>query len=222
MIRPAFNFVVGSTFQFQAAGGMEESLSVRLIGFLEPESLMVTHPLAPDGQLLPLVSGDSVVIRFGSGDNLYAFESRVRAVCEQPFPYLHLDYPRGVQGTMTRRAVRFPVNDMAMMLVMEEDGQKISVALADISYSGARLVAGSRLGEVGERFSIEIPHQGSKGAERVVLPCEIRYVREENGQTSGRRRYHHGVEFTGLGPAALRFIETYIGDKLAECRHAAT
>jgi c-di-GMP-binding flagellar brake protein YcgR len=103
------------------------------------------------------------------------------------------------------------------MLVMEEAGRKLSVALADISMTGARLVAGSRLGEVGERFSIEIPQVESEG--RIALPCQVRYVREEQSATvGGKRVYHHGVEFTGLDRQALVFIERYIGEKVAQLR----
>lgn len=216
MANPPFNLVVGSTLQLNTDAESENAdRPVTLIGYLESESVLVSQPA--DVALSP---GDHVVVRFESGDNLYAFESDVVQVNESPFPYVHLSYPSGVQGVMTRRSVRFPVHDMAMMLVMEEDGRKMSVALADISLAGARLVAGVRLGEVGDRFSIEIPHTHHGGAERVVLPCEIRYVREESSQTSGKRVFHHGVEFTGLSKKALVFIEHYIGDQVAERRGA--
>lgn len=217
MAKHPFNLVVGSTLQLQPEGmeSEEQSQPVTLIGYLDGESILVSQPATQDYPV-----GASLVVRFESGDNLYAFESEVIQACDTPFPYLHLRYPAGVQGVMTRRSVRFPVNDMAMMLVMEEDGRKMSVALADISLAGARLVAGVRLGEVGDRFSIEIPHTHHGGAERVVLPCEIRYVREESSQTSGKRVFHHGVEFTGLSKKALVFIEHYIGDRVVERRGA--
>ncbi len=217
MANHPFNLVVGSTLQVspQGADSEDETSIVTLIGYLASETVLVSQP---EGESYS--PGESVVVRFESGDNLYAFESEVVYTTDAPFAYMHLKYPVGVQGVMTRRSVRLPVNDMAMMLVMEEDGRKMSVALADISLAGARLVAGVRLGEVGDRFSIEIPHTHHGGAERVVLPCEIRYVREESSQTSGKRVFHHGVEFTGLSKKALVFIEHYIGDAVAERRGA--
>jgi len=219
MAQPPLNIMVGSSLQLlpEAGGG---SLPVTLIGYLEGHSVLVSHPTADDGQLQPLVAGDRVEMRFESGDSLFSFESRVERVCEQPFPYLHLSYPEGIQSSSTRRAMRVPVNDMAMMLVMEDAGRKLSVALADISLAGARLVSTSRLGDVGDRFSIEIPHHGHQGNERVILPCEIRYVRDEISANSGKRVHHHGVEFTGLSKRALVFIQQYIGDKVAERRGA--
>lgn len=221
MARAPLNLVVGTTLQFiQGTDPEAEASPITLIGYFEPETVIVSMPECPDGAP-PLSAGDPVIVRFESGDSLYAFESRVQQVCDSPFPYLHLDYPTGVHGTMTRRSTRFPVQDMVMMLVMEEEGRKLSVALADISLAGARLVAGARLGEVGDRFSIEIPHNSHSGAERVVLPCEIRYVREETSvSASAKRVFHHGVEFTGLSKKALVFIEQYIGDRVAQRRGA--
>lgn len=216
MATPPFNLIVGSSLQLTPAEHQEaDAQNVTLIGYYERETILVSPPCG-----LNLAVGDAVVLRFESGDTLYAFETQVVHACETPFPYLHLGYPGGLQGVMTRRSVRFPVNDMAMMLVMEENGRKMSVALADISLAGARLVAGARLGEIGDRFSIEIPHASHGGAERVVLPCEIRYVRDEISPNSGKRVYHHGVEFTGLSRKALVFIEHYIGDQVAERRGA--
>ncbi|WJW75253.1 flagellar brake protein [Thiohalobacter sp. IOR34] len=223
MSKLPLNLVVGSALQLTPSLAADaEPLPVTLIGYLESRSVLVSHPLAPDGQLLPLVAGDPVRIHFDWGDAHFAFESRVTAVCDGPFRYLHLEYPQSVQSGGGRRSPRIPVNDLTMMLVMEDAGRKLSVALADISLSGARLVAVSRLGEVGDRFSIEIPQQGREGSGRIVLPCEIRYVREENGRGSGRRVYHHGVEFTGLNPRALHFIEHYIGERVSEKLEASS
>lgn len=222
MDTPTLNLVVGSLLQLELPqhhkGG---ALPVTLIGFVPGRSLMVM--LAPDAAMeFPpaLRTGDACVVRFESGDSVYAFDTQVQWRSEQPFVHVHLAYPQGVQGTLVRRSPRVQVNDMVMMLVLEEAGRKLSVALADISLLGARLVAGSRLGEVGERFSIEIPHLGQSGSERVALPCRVCYVREEQSASASanKRVYHHGVEFTDLNRQALMFIERYIGDKVAEQR----
>ncbi|MBI5463118.1 MAG: flagellar brake protein [Gammaproteobacteria bacterium] len=220
MHKPTLNLVVGSTLQIELPQAGSPTVAVTLIGYVPGRSIMVMLQSAaePDARQ-PLRMGDPCVVRFEAGDHLYAFDTQVLCLAEQPFVHAHLAYPQGVQGTMVRRSQRVPVNDVVMMLVMEEAGRKMSVALADISLSGARLVAGSRLGEIGERFSIEIPHIGTVGTERVTLPCRVRYVREEQSVSAGGKRvYHHGVEFAELSRQALIFIERYIGDKVAEQR----
>lgn len=218
MDKPTLNLVVGSTLQLEIPHADGAILPVTLIGYVPGRSILAM-PAPDEAGSLDLHDGDICVARFECGDTLYAFNTRVLAAAARPFGYLHLAYPQGVQAAMVRRSPRVPVNDMVMMLVMEEAGRKLSVALADISLSGARLVAGSRLGEIGERFSIEIPHTGQNGTERVALPCRVRYVREEQSANAGGKRvYHHGVEFADLSRQALLFIERYIGDKVVEQR----
>lgn len=217
MDKPTLNLVVGSVLQIELPQAGIHEVPVTLIGYVPGRSIMVM-PQAEAKTRQILHVGDACVARFESGDNLYAFDTQVLCLAEQPFLHAHLAYPQGVQGTMVRRSQRVPVNDVVMMLVMEEAGRKLSVALADISLSGARLVAGSRLGEIGERFSIEIPHLGGGAEERVVLPCRVRYVREERSHTADKRVYHHGVEFIDLNRQAWIFIERYIGDKVTEQR----
>lgn len=210
-------FVVGSTLQLELADAKQTLIPALLIGYVAGQSLLVTLP----AELSDAVqNGLACVVRFESGDNLYAFDSKVMHCAKKPYAYVHLAYPQqAVEPASVRRSQRVAVNDMVMMLVMEEAGRKMSVALADISLSGARLVAGVRLGDIGERFSIEIPQLGGGTTQRIALPCQVRYVREEQSSTvGGKRVYHHGVAFTDLNQQALVFIERYIGDKVAEHR----
>ena len=211
----SLNLVIGSELQIERLEDDSGQLfKATLIGYRAGHTLMVTAPMTTS-----LAEGDRCLVRFESGDNVFAFNTRVISVNNHPYPYLHLEYPEGVQGVMARRSQRISVNDLVMMLVMENEGHKLSVALADISPSGARLVANQRMGSVGEKFSIEIPNQVYQATERVVLPCAIRYVREERrGSGSGGSLYHHGVEFAGLTRKALAFIERYISDKVVESR----
>lgn len=209
------NLVIGSSLQIERLADDSGLLhAATLIGYKTGHTLMITAP-----EDTPFADGDRCIVRFESGDNRFAFNTHVMSVSIHPFPYLHLDYPTGVQAVMARRSQRLPVNELVMMLVMEDAGRKFSVALADISASGARLVANQRLGSVGEKFSIEIPNQVYQATERVVLPCTIRYVRDEKRSTdSGTTVFHHGVEFAGLTQKALVFIERYISDKVVESR----
>src|SRR5690606_18699194 len=129
MEKTALNLVVGSTLQLELPGRGGDPASVTLIGYLAGRSLLVSLP--PDAAAP--TTGDPCIVRFVAGDQPYAFDSRVLCIASQPFSYLHLAYPEGVQHGSARRSQRVQVNDMVMMLVMEEAGRKLSVALADIS-----------------------------------------------------------------------------------------
>lgn len=213
MEKPALDLRVGSTLLLELPGRGGGPVAATLIGYVPGRSLLVSLP----PEAVSPATGEPCSAHFQADSHLYAFDTRVLYIANQPFSYLHLAYPEGIQTGSARRSQRVQINDMVMMLVMEEAGRKLSVALADISMAGARLVAGSRLGEVGERFAIEIPQLESDGS--IALPCQVRYVREERSTTvGGKRVYHHGVEFTGLDRQALTFIERYIGEKVAQLR----
>jgi len=211
----SLNLVIGSELQVERLEDDASQLfKATLIGYRVGHTLIITAPM-----MTSFAEGDRCVVRFESSDNMFAFNTHVICVCNHPFPYLHLEYPASVQGVMARRSQRICVNELVMMLVMENHGHKLSVALADISLSGARLVASQRLGLVGEKFSIEIPNKVYRATERVLLPCTVRYIREERrASRSGGSLYHHGVEFAGLTWKALAFIERYIHQKVAESR----
>ncbi len=211
----ALNMLVGSGLKLEARGG-DACYLVEMIGCLTGKSLLVTAPYDERGRLAVGV-GDEVVIRYLGGDNSYAFYSRVLCVCADPYPYLHLAFPEGVQGVLTRRGTRLPIEGPCMSLAMLDRGRKISVMMADISIHGARLIAPYRLGEIGETFSIEMPQIPAAGDEPLALPCVIRHVQAQRGE-GGDEKVHHGVEFDQLEQAAQLFIARFIQDSIVRQR----
>ncbi len=193
----------------QGAGRL---LPVTLLGYHVGHSILVTPPVTGGREAAPWPPGEPLRLYF-EVDGPVTLDTRLLQCCSEPYPYLHLAYPERLEATRLRRAERLQVRDLAIMLVLEEGGRKLSVALADISLSGARLVSSLRLGRVGERFSIEIPHHTGTAAEPVRLPCEVRYVRQETAtdiEGAARTVFHHGVEFTGLDRKARAFLERYV------------
>lgn len=219
MTSRALNLMVGAGFQLEPVGG-DACYLVELIGYVTDRSLLVTPPREEDGRI-SVREGDEVAIRYLGGDNSYAFYTRVLRVCSEPYPYLHLEYPAGVQGAITRRGMRYPIDGPVLSLAMLDRGREIRVIMADISVNGARLVSPARLGEVGDTFSIEMPDIHQASDETLVLPCVIRHVSEQIGMDGGAgSMYHHGVEFDRLEAAAQLFIARFIQDSIMRQRYA--
>jgi hypothetical protein len=101
-----------------------------------------------------------------------------------------------------------------LRLTIREGVKDYEVTMADISVQGACLVCDQVLGQQGEFFSIDIPLPGS--TDMITLPCNIRYVREE--QSSQKMQYFHGVEFGDLDDEAQIFLAGYI-EELAHHMH---
>lgn len=219
MAARALNLMVGAGFQLEPLGGKACYL-VELIGYATGRSLLISPPREEDGRIA-VKEGDEVAIRYLGGDNSYAFHSRVLRICAEPYPYLHLEYPVGVQGASTRRGMRYPVDGPVLSLAMQDRGREIRVIMADISVNGARLVSPARLGEIGDSFSIEMPDIAQSAEEPLVLPCRIRHMRAQIGMEGGvGTMYHHGVEFDRLEAAAQLFIARFIQDSIMRRRGA--
>lgn len=215
MTNHVFNLTPGTPLYLEwVSGGEVEQHPVNLIGYLPERSLLVTMPMI-NGNLVDLQSVDSCVIRYVDGDTCYAFETALLRQESEPYPYLHLNYPQGVQGLTVRKAMRVPVNNMAIMLVMNENQRKISVAMTDISTAGAQLVSSSRLGSIGDEFSIDLPRTLGISLKGLSLPCAIRYVHEEQGSDGNSVKYCHGVEFAGIDEHAYSFVERFVQDSIA-------
>ena len=194
---------VGSALKLEMVqGNVHYCLPVKLLGFVESKSLIVEMPEA----LSPLKRGDHIVARLVDKDSVFAFRTSVLKTAKIPFPYMHLSYPTGVQAALTRRNPRVTVPKTAINLSMRDGDEQLTVSMADVSYSGARLLAPRRLGALGATFSIDV--RSPVANQLVSFSCTVRHVREESSRSPGADRlFHHGVEFVALSDEAVAFID---------------
>lgn len=214
---------VGATITMHpSVPGLEHEYTAEVIGYVTDQSLLISFPKC-DGEPVPLAEGDEFTVQYGDDETGYTFETAVIQVCIDPYPYAHLQYPNGVQGVIIRSAQRIPVKLPVILLSAESGSGKKSVAMLDISISGARLVAYDRLGNVGDRFSIDMAVPTSKEEERINIPVIVRYVREESRENKRNgHRYHHGVEFLTLDEGANLFIQQFVTEQISSNRRQGT
>ncbi len=206
MINRDLNLMVGVGLQLEKNNNGMRYL-VELLGYSIGEGVIISAPLERDNRI-SLSAGEEVTIRYLGGVSQYAFRSRVTHISTEPYLHVHLEYPGGIEATMTRRAVRLPVRESVIRLAMDDGGSKLSVAMKNISVGGASLIAPVRLAMEGERFSIEMPTLSLKRGKSVVLPCVVKHIsaRRDGGETT----YHHGVEFIDVDGIARDFIGRYL------------
>lgn len=213
------SFSVGSTIYLKSADREDEGFfEARVIGYVEDRSLIISQPQQGDIPI-QVSCGDRIIIRCLAEENVYAFESTVQQVCEQPFAYLLLDYPTGIQGLMLRRGHRVDLSRAdrpQLRLAMTDGDEHISVSMADISLSGARLTSDQRLGNINDKFSIDMQVLGV--GDPITLPCIIRYVRSEPVGDGEFVVHHHGVEFKEMDQDAQLFISRFIRDHVEQQR----
>ena len=215
MNKPPLNLAVGAMLHLEpTTQGPEYSFDTTLIGYVQGESLLVSKPINND-MAIKLMVGTPYKARIAAGDSVYAFQTQILRICAQPYQYMHLDFPAGIQGVALRRAQRLSVDERALVLNIQEGGVPLSVTMLDISPLGARLIAEQPLGKIGDYFCIDIQHKSA--TEQISFPCFIRRIHNV-ATANGDSVFHHGVEFSKLDAKAIAFISQFIKDNVTKQR----
>ncbi|HFE32290.1 MAG TPA: flagellar brake protein, partial [Gammaproteobacteria bacterium] len=97
---------IGDILQLQFLGEDSETrYYVKVIGYLEERSLLVTAPQS-NGKLLRVRDGQPLAARMMAGTDLVGFTVSVLRSCAVPYPYLHLCYPKDLQSVTVRKSLR--------------------------------------------------------------------------------------------------------------------
>ena len=118
-----------------------------LIGYLKGQSFIVT---IPDDKGMPMQpdKGQALVVRFFIDKRAYAFNTVVNHVAKEPFPHLHLAYPKETQALKKRQYDRMRVNITGTADI--PDGKSISCVVRDISIGGALIELRGQTGTVND------------------------------------------------------------------------
>jgi len=212
------NLSVGTLLHLQAvAQNPDSGFDVQLIGYMPGESLLVSQPIN-NTTAVKLIAGMAYQARIVSGDSTYAFETEIVRVCEQPYQYMHLRFPKGVQGVTLRRAQRTQIDKSQLVLNMQDGAKTLSVTMLDISPLGACLASAQPLGKVGDFFYIDVKYKST--ADSLTFPCTIRHINKASVKDANEPTYYHGVEFSRLDTKALSFITHFIRDNVTKQRIA--
>jgi hypothetical protein len=117
-----------------------------LLGFRADETVLVYLPNKPPQVLLR--ENIKVEVRSALQSGIIKFESAVELICERPYTYLHLTYPRSVELEPLRRYPRFPLETPLALNALSALGittARLRGRFCDISLEGARLATEKEL-----------------------------------------------------------------------------
>ncbi len=206
--------LIGSPLLLTAReAGSEEAHAVQLIGYLPERSIIVT---APRRQGVPVFvdTGDEFTATFEQGEADVVFDTTMLRAFSQPYPHLHLSYPQGFQSSALRHGHRVNADLPSLRLIMAGGNRPVATNLIDISICGGRIVAKEEIGDVNDRFAIELAIGPNERAIR--LSCIIRYILIRGDGPD--REYHHGVAFTDLDSSACSFLQNHIRNAISISR----
>ena len=132
---------IGETLQLQFfPGSAEERYYVKLIGFLENKSILVTTPRL-EGSALKIPPEQQFIVRMISGNSAQGFTATTLCSTTRPYPHLHLTYPENLESITVRKAER--VNCKLIVTVQNQEteyseGDGISASMKDISIAALK------------------------------------------------------------------------------------
>lgn len=186
---------IGDTLQLQfSPGNAEDRYYVKLIGFLENKSIVVTTPRL-DGSALKIPTDQLFIVRMISGNTAQGFTATALYSTTRPYPHMHLTYPKDLESITVRKAER--VNCKLIVTVQNEEperslGDGKSASMEDISTAGSQLFTIESIGEKGDTITINSKVSVADIEQYLTISGVIRRVvepQEEGG------KFEYGIEF---------------------------
>ncbi|HCI53009.1 MAG TPA: hypothetical protein DE312_06805 [Gallionella sp.] len=206
--------VIGDTIQLQDFSSDKQRYFVKLIGFMNKKSVLVSHP-RQDEKLSFIKEGHGFMVRGFAGTKTFEFSSNVISVCLTPYPYLHLAFPPQVKTTCMRKAVRIKLK-LVCSVESPVLGGKLPAIIEDMSISGARIQAGKSFGQVGDTVSVSLRMQVAGETQVFLVSSVIRNVHVENDSKSGEKIVMHGMEFVQTLSVDLTLLQNFIYKSMLE------
>lgn len=211
---PSVKLGIGDMLQLQDFSSTKDQHYVKLIGYLNKKSVLVSHPTRDD-KLLFVKKGESYLVRGFSGTKTYEFTADVVNVCLAPYPYLHLSFPAQVSTVNMRSALRIKLK-LVCSIKSKSEANPITATIVDMSISGARILSKVEFGLLEEEVEVSFRLPVDDEEQLFVVPAVIRNVGNDADNAGGERLIVYGMEFhqpEGNNRLALQnFIYKYMAE----------
>ncbi|MFT7246168.1 MAG: c-di-GMP-binding flagellar brake protein YcgR [Candidatus Azotimanducaceae bacterium] len=204
----------GDTMQLQVVGE-DPRFSVRLVGYLENRSIIITTPIY-NRRLVAVRVGQPVTVRMMVNDRACAFITEVMHTYRVPYPHVHLGYPKELVTNQLRKAVRVEtrVDGSVINRSIGDRGKEIDSHLLDISETGAHLVTPIRIGKSGDEITLSLKLDIGGIHRRLSIPAILR-GRMKVKEADESRKVHYGVEFLTLSDGDRIELIAFVYSKLS-------
>lgn len=213
---------VGDRIQLQppATIGQERHV-VKLIGYLDNASLLVTSP-KQNGLRVPLRENDKLVARIFTSQKAFGFSTVVERVCKIPYEYMHLSFPKQIQSSVVRKAPRVRTKIIATVAasgVSESDGKQSGI-IVDLSADGALIKARRMLSDRGQviRLSFRVSLHNIDAL--LNIQAIVRNVFDDTAKEGATdAMVNHGVQFQDVPANDSMILQSLIYQQMIEKPH---
>lgn len=197
---------IGQPVQVILHGPQDYKHYTQLIGFVEPEYVILRTPLE-NGWPVPVNQGQALEVRLFSEVSLFEFSARVQAIQLHPRNFMVIDYPKTLRETRyrdhARVACRLPAN-----IIESIAGQPTGFEVTNLSGSGAALVGPLALGEKGQVLNFELAFrlEATDTQECLQLQATVQSVEALPGDSGQPVQYRHGIRFEQADPRIFLLV----------------
>ena len=209
-------FPIGTPFTLGVAADPQRLRHpVKLVGWVEGDSLLVTHPRGAD-HLLAIREGDAFQVRSAHDKWTCTFDSTVLRVQLQPFPYLHLSYPARARVIQVRGNTRVKMNVVASVGA-RGSSERHAFTVRDLSLGGMLIQGRHRIVNPGE--AVDVYFRLQFDGERHVFELTGR-ARSVAPATDGDApdAWNHGIELDPVPEAQRRILKLYLYSRILDSR----
>lgn len=208
---------VGDTLQLQfSPSNKDERFYVKLIGFLENKSILVTTPRA-EGVPLRIPTEQKFIVRMISGNSAQGFSATAIHATSHPYPHLHLTYPQNLESITVRKAERVNCKLIVTVQNVEADSNITdgkAASMQDISTAGAQLFSSDELGNVGDTITINSKVTVAEIEQYLTISGIIRRIVDKADSKNGKNEY--GIEFVLLEDSDKLLLHGFVYEQMTK------
>lgn len=215
----AMRMKVGDRLQIQLPARFSvDRVIVRLIGYINNLSLLVTTPREGSGLRMQVEENDELVVRVFTCQNAFGFSSTVAKVIKMPFEYLHLSFPSEVKGMVIRKAPRVKTKIICSVVAEQSGEESATGILVNLSANGALLTSRRALavknGMIKLAFRVKL--HGTEALLNINAVVRAQFADET---PTNPNPAHHGLEFVDLQPKDHLVLQAMIYQQMIEQPH---
>jgi c-di-GMP-binding flagellar brake protein YcgR len=200
----SLNLQVGSRLQvlLTSRSSTHAQYFSTLIGYVKDQYLIIKTP-TDQGSPVQLREGEQATIRVFSGVNVGSFTAVIDRIFHHPCFYFHLSFPKVIQGTSLRKAIRIKVNIQGQLAGPGSASTSIPVTINNLSVAGALVESEQELTNSDGTFELTFAMITQPGNHEITLNTKgtIRNVNARKATIPDQQdTYTYGVEFVDLDP----------------------
>ena len=200
------NLSIGQPVQLVLHGAKEYKHYSRLVGFVEPEYVLLRVP-TERGWAVELRNGQAAQVRMFSGLSIYEFSTYILQFQLHPRYLMLLEYPQTIHEQRLREHERV----RCQWPVKVSQGSQVHTngfELQDLSGGGAALVGPQPLGDVGQTLVVEIAFhlQATDSHEQLRLAATVQTLEVQRASDGTPTAYKYGIRFEKVDARILLFV----------------